>query len=71
MSCKIYHGCMLKNIDGTNKIVDSTEKCIVPTDKCMWKLPIDVPNGVKLKLNQLSVMRKLTITFLQNISFIS
>ena len=47
MSCKIYHGWILKNVDGTNKIIDSTEKCIVLTDKCMWKLPIDVPNGVK------------------------
>ena len=35
MSCKIYHGCMLKNADGTNKIIGSTEKCLIPTDKCM------------------------------------
>ena len=49
MSCKIYHDCMLKNADGTNKIIGSTEKCLIPTDKCMWKLPYEVPNGVKTR----------------------
>ena len=41
------HGCMLKNADGTNKIISGTEKCIMPNDKCMWKYPSDVPNRVK------------------------
>ena len=34
-----YHGCMLKNADGTNKIISGTEKYIMPPDKCMWKYP--------------------------------
>ena len=41
-----YHGCMLKNADGTNNIITGTEQCITPTDKCMWKHPNNVPNGV-------------------------
>ena len=44
-----YYGCMLKNADGTNKIITCTDKCISPTDKCMWKCPCDVPNGVKTR----------------------
>ena len=44
-----YHGCMLKNSDGTNKIITGTEKCITPTNTCMWKHPCNVPNGVKTR----------------------
>ena len=44
-----HHGCMLKNSDGTNKIITGTEKCITPTNKCMWKHPCNVPNGVKTR----------------------
>ena len=40
---------MLKNADGTNKIISATEKYIMPTNKCMWKYPSDVPNGVKTR----------------------
>ena len=44
-----YHGCMLKNADGTNKIIIGTEQCITPTDKCMWKNRNGVPNRVKTR----------------------
>ena len=44
-----YHGCMLKNADGTNKIITGMEQCITPTDKCMWMHPNDVPNEVKTR----------------------
>ena len=27
----IYHGCMTKNADGTNKIIGPGEKCLTPT----------------------------------------
>ena len=47
----IYHGCVLKNADGTNKIITNTENCITPTDQCLWKHPNDVPNGVKTRSN--------------------
>ena len=39
---KIYHGCMAKNADGTNKIIGPGEKCLIPTDKCFWKDPRDI-----------------------------
>ena len=42
--------CMLKNADGTNKIVSGNEKYIVPTNKCMWKYPTDATNRVKTRL---------------------
>ena len=44
-----YHGCILKNADGSNKIIFRTDKCVTPTDKCMWKYPWNVPNGVKTR----------------------
>ena len=45
----LYHGCMLKNADGTNKIISENKKCIVLTNKCMWKYLTDVLNGVKTR----------------------
>ena len=44
-----YHECMLKNVDGTNKIMTGKEQCITLTDECMWKHPNDVPNRVKAR----------------------
>ena len=44
-----YHGCMLKNAGGANKIINNTENCITTTDQCLWKHPDDVLNGVKTK----------------------
>lgn len=34
---KIYHGCMTKYDDGTNKHIGPSEKYLIPTDKCFWK----------------------------------
>ena len=39
---KIYHGCMTKNADGSNRIIGPAQKCLVPTDKCFWKDPEDI-----------------------------
>ena len=44
-----YYSSMLKNTNGTNKIITGTGKCITSTDKCMWKHLCDVPNGVKTR----------------------
>ena len=45
---KIYHGCMTKNADGTNRIIGPGEKCLAPTDKCFWKDPEDIKSsGIK------------------------
>ena len=45
----IYHGCFLKNADGTNKIIAAGDKCLVATGKCFWKDPSDVKHGVKTR----------------------
>ena len=39
---KIYHACMTKNADGTNKIIDPGEQCLIPTNNPLWKLPQDI-----------------------------
>ena len=41
---QIYHGCMTKNVDGTNKLIVPGKKCLVPTEKCFWKDPRDIKN---------------------------
>lgn len=46
---RLYHGCMLKNAGGTNRIIDAGEKCLVMTRKCFWKDPSDVKNKVKTR----------------------
>ena len=46
----IYHGCMNRNADGTNKIIGSGERCLTPTTQCFWKDPQDVKiAGVKTR----------------------
>ena len=41
---QIYHDCMTKNADGTNKIIGPGEKCLFSTGKCFWKDPQDIKN---------------------------
>ena len=45
----LYHGCILKNTDWTNKIIDAGENYLVPTGKCFWKDPSDVKHKVKTR----------------------
>ena len=52
---QIYHGCMTKNVDGTNKLIGPGEKCLVPTGKCFWKDPRDIK---KCKVKTRSCTRK-------------
>ena len=46
---KIYHGCLTKNRDGTNKLIIKGEKCLVPTNKRFWKYSEDVPDVLKTR----------------------
>ena len=39
---KIYHGCMKKNADGSNKLIGPGQKFFVPTADCFQKNPSDV-----------------------------
>ena len=52
---QIYHGCMTKNVDGTNKLIGPGEKCLVPAEKCFWKDPRDIK---KCKVKTGSCSRK-------------
>ena len=46
----IYHGCMSKNADVSNKIIGPSENCLTPTAQCLWKDPQDVKSsGVKTR----------------------
>ena len=38
----IYHGCMTKNTDGSNRLIGPGKKCLVQTDECFWKDPRDI-----------------------------
>ena len=59
---KIYHGCMTKNRDGTNKLIIKGEKCLVPTNKRFWKYSEDVPDVVKTR-KQEKKQKKITYKF--------
>lgn len=58
---QIYHGCMTKNSDGTNRII-GPGWWFVSTDKCFWKDPEDIDSwGVKTcsqTINQPAVCNK-------------
>ena len=46
----IYHGCMSKNADGSNKIIGPGETCLTLTFQCFWKDRQDVKSsGVKTR----------------------
>ena len=47
---RIYHGCMTKNADRTNRLIGPGEKCLVPTARPFWKYIEDIPAvGVKTR----------------------
>ena len=47
---RIYHGCMTKNTDGTNRLIGPGEKCLVPTAWPFCQYIEDMPNiGVKTR----------------------
>ena len=47
---KIYHGCMTKIADATNKIIGPGEQCFIRTRKCFWKESLDIKSsGVKTR----------------------
>ena len=45
----IYHGCMLKNKDGTNKLIEKGKSCIYRTANPFWKYIEDIPADVKTR----------------------
>ena len=49
---KIYHGCLNKNKDGSNRLFEKGDKCCVPINCPFWKQLWDVPNGVKTRAQE-------------------
>ena len=47
---RIYHDCMTKNAEGTNRLIAPGEKCLVPTARPFWKYIEDIlNNGIKTR----------------------
>ena len=47
---RIYHGCMTKNSDGTNRLIGPREKCLVPAARPFWKYLENIEtSGVKTR----------------------
>ena len=46
---KIYHGCLNKNKDGSNRLFEKGDQCCIPINCPFWKQLWDVPNGVKTR----------------------
>ena len=42
MSDRVFHGCMNKNNDGTNRIIEKNFTCFCPTNMPFWKRARDV-----------------------------
>ena len=49
---KIYHVCLNKNKDGSNRLFEKGDKCCIAINCPFWKQPWDVPNGVKTRAQE-------------------
>ena len=48
----LYHGCKLRNEDGTNRLINKGERCIYPARSPFWKDTKDVTNRVLTRLQK-------------------
>ena len=47
---RLYHGCMTKDADGTNRLIGPGEECPVPTVRPFWKYIEDIEtSGLKTR----------------------
>ena len=46
---KIYHSCLNKNKDGSNRLFEKGDKCCTPTNSPFWKWPSDVTSSVRTR----------------------
>ena len=42
-----FHGCLGKNIDGTNRIIEKGKRCLWLTSFPYWKKIEDKPEGIR------------------------
>ena len=45
----IFHGCLRKNRDGTNKIIEKGKCCLWPTSYPYWKKIEDTPESIRTR----------------------
>ena len=53
MSDKVFHGCMSKNSDGTNRIIEKNFTCLYHTNVPFWKRVRDVDFRVRTRSKRL------------------
>ena len=50
---RVFHGCMSKNSDGTNRVIEKNFICLCPTSQPFWKRARDVDFGVRTRSQEL------------------
>ena len=51
---RVFHGCMNKNNDGTNRVIEKNFICFWPTSRPFWKRVGDVDFRVRTRCQELS-----------------
>lgn len=46
---KVFHGCMKKNSDGSNRVIEKNFTCLWPTDSPFWKRARDTNFKVRTR----------------------
>ena len=59
-SDKIYHSCLNKNKDGSNRPIEKGDRCCTPINCPFWKQVWDVPNDVRTR-SQEKKQKKVTV----------
>ena len=67
---RLYHGCMTKDADGTNRLIGPGEECPVPTVRPFWKFIEDIEtSGLKTRTlyeKQSTVSNRAFDTYFEN-----
>lgn len=50
---RVFHGCMNKNNDGTNRVIEKNFICFWPTSRPFWKRVGDVDFRVRTRSQEL------------------
>ena len=61
----IYHSCMYKNKDGSNKLYRKSKTCCSGTNCPFWKQPWEVKSGVRTCLQE----KKLELVTLEECNY--
>ena len=47
-----FHGCMLKNKDGSNRVIEKAKECLCPRTRLFWKKAIDISFEVSTRVQE-------------------